>query len=114
MSYWLATLRTTIYEQVPVKDGGKLDQLSNLSLFLLYLRPFLLQQGGYFKTDRVILNHGQMARITPDLGSSRTSSERGYLAISFCNSPIHGSGIGFPAWNLPAQSRDPTTRPPQP
>ncbi|GBL85951.1 hypothetical protein AVEN_63254-1 [Araneus ventricosus] len=43
------------------------------SLVQLYLHPVLKQREGYFGTDLVILNRGQMTKATPELAASSPS-----------------------------------------
>ncbi|GBM16321.1 hypothetical protein AVEN_194059-1 [Araneus ventricosus] len=70
------------------------------------------QHGAYFRTDLVILNHGQMTRTTPELAhpspNFHATLTGGHLATTYdlaCSRPhkrrIFG-GIGFQAWSPPA------------
>ncbi|GBM80213.1 hypothetical protein AVEN_203725-1 [Araneus ventricosus] len=90
----------------------------------LYLRSVLKQHDGYFRTDLAILNHGQMTRTTPELApplQTSTPHQREDVwplrMILRATGPIHvGSSVesGFESGALPPQSRNLTTRPPQP
>ncbi|GBM88142.1 hypothetical protein AVEN_213957-1 [Araneus ventricosus] len=70
------------------------------------------QHEGYFWTDLVILNHGQMTRTTPELAppspNFHDTPTGGRLATAYdltCNRPHTRrifSGIGSRTWNPPA------------
>ncbi|GBM36875.1 hypothetical protein AVEN_82859-1 [Araneus ventricosus] len=79
---------------------------------LVILTSLLKQHEGYFGTDLVILNLGQMTRTTPELAppslNFHATPTGGRLTTMFdltCNRPhtrrIFG-GIGSRAWNPPA------------
>ncbi|GBM78323.1 hypothetical protein AVEN_222143-1 [Araneus ventricosus] len=82
------------------------------------------QHEGYFGTDLIILNHGQMTRTTPDLAptvqASTPHQRQGVWPLRFIyrvTGAMHDgssveSGIG-PGTLLP-ENRDLTTRPPRP
>ncbi|GBO27621.1 hypothetical protein AVEN_239945-1 [Araneus ventricosus] len=81
------------------------------------------QHGGYYGTDLVILNYGQMTRTTPELAlplqiSAPHQRERVWplRAIWGATGPIHGgsSESGFEPGTLRPESRDLITRPPRP
>ncbi|GBM34109.1 hypothetical protein AVEN_235053-1 [Araneus ventricosus] len=94
-----------------------------LDFVRLYLRPVLKQHEGYFGTDLVILNLGQMTRTTPErthpLQTSATPGGR-CLATTYnlaCSRPHTRriiSGVGFRVWDPPTPSRNFTTRLPRP
>ncbi|GBN57176.1 hypothetical protein AVEN_158016-1 [Araneus ventricosus] len=76
-----------------------------------------MQHEGYFGTDLVILNRGQMTETTPELAprspSFHATPTLGHLATTgglACNRPHKRqifSGIGFRAWNPPASKPRP-------
>ncbi|GBM78155.1 hypothetical protein AVEN_2437-1 [Araneus ventricosus] len=77
---------------------------------------------GYFGTELVILNHGQMTipQLAPHFQTSTPHQREDVWPSTYdlaCNRPHTWrifSGIWFRTWNPPAQSRDLTTRPPRP
>ncbi|GBL78861.1 hypothetical protein AVEN_48849-1 [Araneus ventricosus] len=76
------------------------------------MRLVLKQHEGYFGTDLVILNRGQMTRTTPELAPPlQTSAPHQWEDVWLptydlaCNTPNTRpifSGIGFQTWNPPA------------
>ncbi|GBN61250.1 hypothetical protein AVEN_128969-1 [Araneus ventricosus] len=76
-----------------------------------YINVPLKQHEGYFGTDLVILNHGQMTRTTPELAPTfpnfHATPTGGRMATTYdltCNRPHTRrifSGIGFRTWNPP-------------
>ncbi|GBM33086.1 hypothetical protein AVEN_9630-1 [Araneus ventricosus] len=86
------------------------------------LNLILKQLEGYFGTDLVIFNLGQITRKTPQLAPPSpnflTTPVGGRLACDLTCNKFNTrqifNGIEFRAWNPAAQGREFTTRPPRP
>ncbi|GBM28453.1 hypothetical protein AVEN_33905-1 [Araneus ventricosus] len=89
-----------------IEAGGYLG-MEELVLF----RPVLKQHEGYFRTDLVLSNRGQMTRTTPELAPlsklPRHTNKRRFAAMHdlLCdrsNKRLIFSGIGFQTWKFSA------------